>query len=278
MESIESEGKTVAEAVEKALEKLGLRRDQVEVQILQEASSGFIGLGAKPAKVRITEKLWGEPAATGAGKPQMPARKPILRDEPKAAHSEQVVRQPVRAAAPKKEAEKPKERHKEPAAPAAASAVDAKAACASAEQTLKELAGLMGLAELKLETSFDAQQERVKVIADGADAERLIGPEGRTLEALQFLSTLIVGRKVGAPVAVLVDAHGYWDKKEQEILAQARRAASEVKSTRKPVRLQPMEAPMRRLVHRDLAENPDVETSSEGEGSWRKIVIRPRKG
>ncbi len=275
MESIESEGKTVAEAVEKALEKLGLRRDQVEVQILQEASSGFIGIGSKPAKVRITEKLWGEPTAASAKPANAPAagRKPIQREEASKAspRPEPVVRQPSRPA-PAPVPVKRVDKHAEPPV-----AVDAKAACASAQETLKELAGLMGLKELSLSTSFDGRQERVKIVVEGSDAERLIGPEGRTLEALQFLSTLIVGRKTGAPVAVLIDAHGFWEKKEQEALAQARRAVDEVKSTGKPCRLAPMEAPMRRLIHRDLADHPDVETSSEGEGSWRKIVLRPRK-
>jgi spoIIIJ-associated protein len=280
MESIESEGKTVAEAVEAALTKSGLRRDQVEVQILQEAAGGFLGLGSKPARVRITQKLWGEPAAEkpAGGKP-LPQRKPILapanpaedktaRPAPVSRHAATPKPAPVRPAA--KPAREPE------AAPAAG--VDPKAACAQAEETLKELARLMDLTALTMKASWDGEQERVKAVVEGADSERLIGPEGRTLEAVQFLATLIVGRRAGGPVAVLVDAQGFWDKKEQEILAQARRGIDEVKSTGKPVRLPPMEAPMRRLIHRSLANNPAVETASEGEGAWRKIVLRPRKG
>ncbi|MDE2489677.1 MAG: Jag N-terminal domain-containing protein, partial [Elusimicrobia bacterium] len=75
MEPIESEGRTVAEAVEAALQKSGLRREQVEVQVLQEASSGFMGLGAKPARVRLSEKRWGP----GAPPPPPPAPKPASR-------------------------------------------------------------------------------------------------------------------------------------------------------------------------------------------------------
>jgi spoIIIJ-associated protein len=85
MESIEIEGKTVAEAVEKALSRLGLRRDQVEVQTLQEASAGFMGLGAKPARVRVTQKIWGEPSAAGSQSKPAPTRKPILKENPEKA-------------------------------------------------------------------------------------------------------------------------------------------------------------------------------------------------
>lgn len=270
MESIEIEGKTVAEAVEGALAKIGLRRDQVEVQIIQEASSGFLGIGAKPAKVRVTEKLWGEPAAAGTNAKPAPARKPI---QP-APRTEQPARPAQAARAPAPRHAPAKEKEREPSPPS----VDPKAACARAEEALGELLRLMKLDGVTIKASFDAQQERVKAAADGPEAERLVGQEGRTLEAVQFLATLIVGRRVGAPVAVLVDVQGFWEKKEQEILAQAKRGVEEVRSSGKPFRLPPMEAPMRRLIHRNLAGHPDVETASEGEGSWRKIVIRPRKG
>lgn len=284
MEAMESEGKSVAEAVDSALKKLGLRRDQVEVQILQEPSAGFIGLGAKPARVRITEKRWGPDS------PQPPALAPKPARAPEPAHRRPSAPapRPSVAAAPRLP-EAPRAHQPQPAPVKAAgngtrrspepaeTPVDQQAAVRESEALLKELMGLMKFSDAGPAVSWDGVQERVKALIGGPDAERLTAEGGRALEALQFLATLIVSRKVGASVAVQVDAHGYWEKKEREILSSAERGVEEVKSTGKPCRLAPMDATMRRLVHRNLAGNPYVETASEGEGSWRKIVLRPKR-
>lgn len=257
MEAIESEGKSVTEAVEAALRKLNLRRDQVEVQILQEASAGFLGMGAKPARVRITEKIWGTPspaapaAAIPARRPTQPRPVPAGNPAPRGGGSAAVEEAEVKP-------------------------LDTKQACAETQKTLEELLGLMGFSTT-MKVSWDPVQERVRCALDGADADRLTQDGGRTLESLQFLVTLMMSRKLSSPCAVQVDARGYWDKREQEIIDVALKAASEAKSTGKAVRLQPMDAPMRRLIHRNLQNHPDVETMSEGEGAWRKIVVRPRK-
>ncbi len=265
MESIESEGKTVAEAVENALRKTGLRRDQVEVQILQEASSGFMGLGARPARVRLTEKRWGpEPAQAP---PSAPA---VARSErERRGNAQRPVEVPAR----------PAEAARVPAkAPAAQeTGLDIQAACSQAQALLQEILELMRFPEAAVKAAWDEKQERVRAVVETQEANRLIGKEGRNLEALQFLMTLMMTRRLQAPVAVQVDALGYWEKREGEMLAQAERGIQEVKSTGKSFRLEPMDASMRRLVHRHLAGHPDVVTASEGEGPWRKIVLRPRK-
>lgn len=262
MESIESEGKTVAEAVDSALKKLNLRRDQVEVQILQEANPGFMGFGAKPARVKIAEKLWGTKSA-----PQPAVREPRPAAGPKKQNS----------APPPPRPYIPPPQPIPPPASAENASVDPRAACDQGIEKLKGILRLMALSNPSLSADWDSAQERVKIRVEAPDVEKLIGPGGKTLESLQFLLTLILSRSLGAPVAVQVDALGHWEKREKDILSEARRAVDEVKTTGRPFRLSPMEAPMRRLVHKTLASHPDVETASEGEGSWRKIVIRPRK-
>jgi spoIIIJ-associated protein len=116
----------------------------------------------------------------------------------------------------------------------------------------------------------------VKAVVESQDATLLVGRDGRVLESLQFLATLMLSRGGASPIAVQVDALSYWEKREQAILDQARNAVESVKASGRPYRLEPMDAAMRRLIHRTLASNPDVVTGSEGEGPWRKIVIRPR--
>jgi spoIIIJ-associated protein len=298
MEPIESEGKTVAEAVDSALRKLGMRRDEVEVQILQEASGGFLGLGAKPARVRLTEKLWGEPSASGsaAAPPAAPARKPIggTRPVPQAPNEFRQEARPMKREEPRpardtrepretRETREPREtRRPEPArhasvAESTAPSVDTAKACAEADTVVKDLLSLMGFDAKSPAAVWDGVQERVRMSLEGADADRFVSGDGRALESFQFIVTLMVSRKVGGSVAVQVDAKGYWDKREKEILSHAEKAIAQIRQTGKPVRLPPMDAPMRRLIHRNLQGHPEVETASEGEGTWRKIVIRPRK-
>ncbi|MDE2039180.1 MAG: Jag N-terminal domain-containing protein [Elusimicrobia bacterium] len=215
MQPIEQEGDSVAQAVEAALRRSGLQRDQVEVEVLSEGSAGFLGLGAKPARVRLAEKELGAAAAASA--------------------------------------------------------------CALASQLLQEIIELSGLSLDKPSAAWDPIQQRVRCRLEGADAGLLVGDEARGLEALQLLVTLMAARRSSGAFAVQVDALGYRERREGEILAQAEGAARQAKATGRPVRLPPMDASARRLIHRSLAGRQEIETASEGEGAWRKVVVRPRK-
>ncbi len=272
-----SEGKTVAEAVDKALGESGLRRDQVEVQILQEASSGFMGFGAKPARVRISEKIWApegqkpseakSPAAPAHKTPAKQAGRPAPRKSPPSGRSPEPAKRP--------------DAPPTPTIPAGSKtsliADQVEEACAAAAETVKKTLELMQFTPTSLKSSWDMEQERIKVEVETPDSERLIGKEGRTLEALQFLTTLVVSRRFKVPIAVWIDTQGYWDRREKAILSQAQKGVEEVKITGKPFRMAPMDPAMRRLVHRNLAGNPSVQTISEGQGTWRKVVLKPRK-
>jgi spoIIIJ-associated protein len=142
---------------------------------------------------------------------------------------------------------------------------------------VKEVLALTGLSAPTTRTAWDAEQVRVRVEVETPDAAILIGKGGKTLESLQFLVTVIVGRRMGVPVAVQVDSEGYWKRIEERIGADVQAAVSDVKQTGRPFRFEPMEPAMRRLVHRKLMNHPDVETASEGEGAWRKVVVKPRR-
>lgn len=327
MENIESEGKTVVEAVENALKKAGLRRDQVEVLILQEASAGLFGMGVKLAKVRIHEKRW---AADGSAAAPAPAPAPAARAKassspgaenrivpkvqevsPRLSRRESSYPPAAASGAPSREQERsPASSQRRPrrAAPAKSrpersappsgrapssppvfasrpprelppprSESEAEAICAKASLFLTETLPLMNFTDAVVKSQWDADQQRVKTSVETSEAERLIGREGKTLESLQFILTLMLTRHFNSPVAVWVDTQGFWDKKEKEILDSARKAAEIVKSTGKPYRLAPMEAPLRRMIHRSFEGHPDVVTASEGEGSWRKIILKPKK-
>jgi len=289
MSPIESEGRTVAEAVEAALRQSGLRRDQVEITVTDEGSTGFMGLGVKPAKVRLTEKRWGpdSPAPAAPTTPSRIAQRPPIRNsaprpaerrpeprpEPRRQERAPEPRAPQRAPEPAR-APRPARAERRESTPV--SAAEAAEICAKAQKLVVELLQLMAIAAPTASASWDADLERVKISVESQDASLLVGRDGRVLESLQFLTTLMLSRGGGVPIAVQVDALSYWEKREHAVLAEARQAVETVKATGKPVRMEPMDSSMRRLIHRTLTENAEVTTASEGEGPWRKLVIRPR--
>lgn len=303
MQPIEIEGRTVAEAVEAALKQSGLRRDQAEITVLDEGAAGILGFGAKPARVRLSEKRWGEgpvaenspaPKPAAAPRPARPARPapppprpfipaPTYNPPPKPAPAPApapsgAARRDPRHFTARLEPRAPREKEAPRPGFKPATPEEAAAACAKAQELVLEVLALMKIAAPTATASWDADMERVRVVVESQDASALVGRDGRVLESLQFLATLMMSRGAPAPVAVQVDALSYWEKREAAILDQARAAIETVKATGKPVRLEPMDSSMRRLIHRTFQSNPDVTTASEGEGAWRKIVVRSRKG
>lgn len=254
-QEIEIEGKTVTIAVETGLRELNLKREDVEVQVLEEGNAGFLGIGSKPARVLIRPKVWDERGG------KAPERKPPAKREPK----------PAKAVRPApKEARRSKPRGED-------LPVDEKAACAEAKSLLQEILKLAGVESAKVRTEWDSEQHRVHAEIDSDDGGLLIGKGGRTLESLQFLVTVIVGRKLGVPTAIQVETEGYWKRLEEKIVSEAERAVSQLKEQGGSYRFEPMEPSLRRLIHRTLAENPDVETASEGEGAYRRVVVKTRR-
>ncbi len=115
----------------------------------------------------------------------------------------------------------------------------------------------------------------IRVEVQGPDAGRIIGRQGYTLQALQYLVSRIVGRRVSRFVAVKVDVEGYRVRRENTLVGLANRLAGQAVRDGRPVEMDPMPADERRIVHMALAQDPDVETRSEGERDERRIVIVP---
>ncbi|MGB2895924.1 MAG: R3H domain-containing nucleic acid-binding protein, partial [Anaerolineales bacterium] len=110
----------------------------------------------------------------------------------------------------------------------------------------------------------------------GDDLSILIGRRGETLTALQYITRLIVGKELKRPVAVLIDVEGYRARRERQIRRLAQQMARQVIETSQTMSLEPMPAYERRLVHIELRDNPDVDTTSVGERDQRKVTIFPR--
>ena len=265
MKFIDMTGKTEEEAIKKALAELGLERDDVSVEILERAKSGFLGIGASPAKVRVTYGLEEEEPVTPAAPIKAPeAPKPAPKAEKPKSEKKNTEKAPKPApAAPKAE-------------PTPAPAVDLGEECT--DEKAKEItAFLTGLLEHMNSTAtvkvFRDEEGRYKVILEGEKLGALIGRRGETLDAIQQLTNYSVNRGSDKRVRVHVDAENYRLKREQSLEHLAEKVAQKVLKYRRNVTLEPMNAYERHVIHTALQDTPGVTTYSTGTDPNRRVIV-----
>lgn len=240
---------TVEEAINKGLADLGLPREAVEVETLDEGSRGLFGIGARQARIRLVvkEAAGGEPQAVAVMEAAPAPAEPPVEAEPETA-------------------------------PAPAPEDDA---LRISRETVTEL-----LDKMKVRAAVTARygepdepKARIPVVVDirGDDLSILIGKRSETLNALQYISGLIISKELGHSVPLVIDVEGYRTRREQQIRQLARRTAEQVIKTGRRLALEPMPANERRLVHMELRDHPDVTTQSTGEEPHRKVNIIPKK-
>ena len=268
--SLEIIAPSVEEAVAKGLEDLGMTEADVEVEVLDSGSKGLFGLGSRHARIRLTIK---EGPSTSTAPPKKPApasapvQPPVVPESP--AKSLETVEAPEGSAATADEPESQLEDQDE----------EDEFALQVARDTVMEL-----LEKMKVQADVtahygepDDERSRVplKVDVRGKDLSILIGPRAETLNALQYIAGLIVGKELGRSVPLVVDVEGFRARREQQIRQLARRMADQAIKTGRRQVLEPMPASERRLVHIELRSNPAVTTESIGEDPRRKVTITP---
>ena len=265
---IDVTGKTEEEAIQNAPRQLGLDRDDVSVEILERAKSGFLGLGSCPAKVRVSygPEEEEEPAA--------PAEAEARQEEPKPVKAERKPRQERKAAekpaAPAEEPEAaPEEKQPETVQTLGEEVDDEKA-----QAIRKFLSGLLEQMESTAEIHiYLAEKGRYKVILEGKGLGALIGRRGETLDAIQQLTSYAVNRSGGGRVRVQLDAENYREKREQSLQHLARKVAAKVTKYRRSVTLEPMNAYERHVIHTALQDVPCVSTFSTGTERNRRVIV-----
>ena len=268
--TIVTTGKTIDLAIEAALSQLGLDRDSVSVQVLQQAKPGFLGLGAQPAKVEVTYEA-PDPApkvALSSASRSKPKAKPVVEKKVE----EKKVEAPK--AEPKKEEKKPEPKKEEPKAPAEPK-VYAPAEPGSVEEKievfLKGLLEHMGSDAVPHAWKVDANTYKVEFT--GSDLGYLIGRRGDTLDALQHLANYSVGRNVEGHIRINVDAEDYREKREDSLRRYARKKAQQVLKARRRTTLEPMNAYERHVIHAALQDMENISTQSTGTEPNRRVVI-----
>ena len=263
-EFIDVTGKTEDEAIRKALEQLGLDRDDVSVEILERAKSGFLGLGSCPAKVRVSYGPEEEEViAPVEVKAEPKEEKP--KTEKKA---EKPVRKEPKKKEPRKEPVKEEAAPEKPVVPAGEEVNDEKA-----QAIRKFLTGLLEQMGNEAEIHvYQPEKGRYKVILEGKNMGALIGRRGETLDAIQQLTSYSVNR-TGGRVRIQLDAENYREKREQSLQHLAQKVAAKVVKYRRSVTLEPMNAYERHVIHTALQEVPGVTTYSTGIDPNRRVIV-----
>lgn len=241
-----TEAGTVEEAVDAALEELGVQQDAVEYEVLEEPGKGLFGMGAtKPARVRVwvKESYVAELESSEEEAPELDEQVRVLGAE--APESPEL------------------------------SDEDLDRVADAAVESLRETLALLGIGDPTIE-EYEGDEGEIILDVIGDDLGLLIGRHGRTLDALQTSVGAITTRRLGFRYPVVVDVEGYRHRRRQKIEDMAKRAADRAVRQRGAVKLRPMTAYERRIVHVALRNDARVVTGSEGAEPFRQVVVKPR--
>ena len=274
-EFIDVTGKNEEDAVRKALAQLNLERDDVSLEILERAKSGFLGFGSAPARVRVyygPETPEEEPAPAPRREPAVPRAEPQAESKPRPApRAERPEGEGRREMRPRRE------RKTEEAPRPAPVPQDLGEECGDerAQAIRKFLTGLLEHMEAEAAIRvYQPEKGRYKVFLEGSRMGALIGRRGETLDAIQQLTSYAVNRTGSGPrIRVQLDAEGYRDKREQSLQALARKVAAKVVKYRRSVTLEPMNAYERHVIHTALQDVPGVTTYSTGTDPNRRVIV-----
>ncbi len=226
--SIEKTGKSVQQAINDALDEMGLSVDDVIIEVLDEGESGLLGLGRRPARVRVTAE-----------------EQPEAASEQEAAYygdDDEYAGDP----------ETPEE-----------------------AETSAYVAAILSGIGIHGKISSYREGDTLHIEVNGQDCGAAIGRHGETLEAIQYLASLVANKYSEERIRVILDIGGYRRRRESALINMAERAADKVVRSGMPYNLDPMSPAERRIIHSTLQNFPGVTTFSEGEEPERHVVIAP---
>lgn len=265
MDYQEFSAKTVQEAITEACTHFVVASDKLDYEVVEEGSTGFLGIGSKSAiiKARVKDEaeiLEAEAAAQNEEKALDKEEKKAEKEEAKAEKKEE--KEEFKEA--KKESKKEKV------------AVNAKEVEEMSIAFLKDVLHAMDIPAV-VEAEYNAEEEVLDINLIGEDMGILIGKRGQTLDSLQYLVSLVVNKSTTGYIRVKVDTENYRSRRKATLENLAHNIAAKVKRTRRPVSLEPMNPYERRIIHSALQNDKYVTTHSEGEEPYRKVVVTLKK-
>jgi len=269
MNFIEISAKTVDEAITKACIEMETSSDNLDIEVVSEGTSGFLGIGSKPAVIKATRKAENAADMEIETVDKKVAKKPAKRDKKDFKKKEE--KRSEAKPAPSRERV---ERHREP--PVIRTDEEIAEIKAQTKEFLEKMFTAM---EMPVEKTIEYDNENGNLNVDftGEEMGILIGKRGQTLDSLQYLTSLVVNKNREGYIRVKLDTENYRNRRKDTLESLARNIAYKVKKTRKDVSLEPMNPYERRIIHSSLQGNKHVETFSEGNEPYRHVVVTLKK-
>ena len=308
MRTVRVTAKTVEAAVEDGIKQLGISREEAIVHVVEQPSGGLFGLihkkpavvdvsavdepeaeetpeapkaGETPAEAPKAEETKEEPAKEGTEEAAEAPKAEETKEEPAKEGTEEAAEAPAEAAEESKEPEETESKeneekpaHKEGREEAPFNAEEQEQ---TAEEAKKFLENVFKGMHLNVTMEKMMNEDRILLSLHGEGLGILIGKHGQTLDALQYLTNLAAGKSFRHHYFVMLDVENYRERRQDTLEALAHRLAGKARRTGEPVKLEPMPAGERRIIHLALQDDPSVSTESEGEAPYRYVVISPNR-
>ena len=293
MKSMEKWGVSVEEALNYALKEMKLTEDQVKVTVIEEPSRGFFGIGSKLAKIRVDAIDDGGSANEADEAPAVEKKKewgPVDKQEVSEEdlgdrdREERKPRHRDRKGGRDRNRDRGRNRDRKvevteytAAENIALDGIDKDSLTEVEEhEALTFLRGITDRMGLTLDFKVCTGEDLVYIEMSGDDARTIIGKRGQTLDAVQYLTSLVVNKNKDNYIKVVMDAENYRSKRQKTLEQLANRLAAKAVRTGKFVRLEPMNPYERKVIHSTLQQHPDVDTRSEGEEPYRRVIIEKK--
>ena len=298
MNEITVSAKTLDDAITEASIQLGVASDQMEYDVIEKGSAGFLGIGSRQAVIRarikktVTEEIKAEEIKPEEIKKEF--KKDFRKDRKEfVGHKERKEHKEYKKDSkkdfkkePKKEFVKENKTETVSAVTAAAPvyeekkelhvAVVTEATQKICEKFLQEVLQAMGMGEVTIVSSID-EEGALAIEMSGDNMGILIGKRGQTLDSLQDLTNRVANKSQDGYVRVKLDTEDYRKRRKQTLENLAKNIAYKVKRSRKPISLEPMNPYERRIIHSALQADDRVSTHSEGEEPYRRVVVTPNR-
>lgn len=282
MEFKEYRAKTVQDAITDALIELETTSDKIEYEVIEEGSAGLLGLFSRNAVVRVRKKegIVEEEFTlmTSLTKEEKPAGKEETAPEKKPAKKEPAKKEPAKKEPVKKDTAEKKDapEKKEPAKKETRVSGTRQIDTEKITSLLQAIFAKLDI-EAEIQIEIDQNEKVVNINVEGDDTGDIIGKRGQTLDAIQYLISIIVNKKQDEYYRVKLDTNNYRERRQKTLENLAKNVAAKVKKTRKKVALEPMNPYERRVIHSYLQSDKFVTTKSEGEEPNRRVVVYYKK-
>lgn len=271
MDYITVSAKNLDDAITEALIQLGVTSDQLDYEVIEKGSAGFLGIGMKQAVIKARKKVVVEEKKE-IEEVEIPKEEPVKEYPKKEPKKKNISKD-------RKEKKEKKEKHEEPVKESSAAEKKEVELAKIEPQTIEacekfiyDVLNAMDMKDVKVTSTVD-EEGALSIDMEGSNMGILIGKRGQTLDSLQYLTNRVANKMQDGYVRVKLDTEDYRRRRKETLENLAKNIASKVKRTRRTVSLEPMNPYERRIIHSALQSDPAVSTHSEGEEPYRRVVV-----